>query len=98
MQNKSKRDFILIPLYFFINLGRMLANWGMEFLASFADAAKAALEAAIKIIILVFTYLILAMVLLGLIIAVGMIFVFSFPILALLGGTCYFSGLGFGII
>ncbi|MBD3227635.1 MAG: hypothetical protein GF329_05550 [Candidatus Lokiarchaeota archaeon] len=51
----------IATMYFFINLGRMLANWGMEFLTSFAEGAKAALEAAIKIIILVLAYLILAL-------------------------------------
>ncbi|MBD3230491.1 MAG: hypothetical protein GF329_20090 [Candidatus Lokiarchaeota archaeon] len=54
----------IATLYFFINLGRLLANWGMDLLASFAEGAKAALEAAIKIIILVFVILMLGILIL----------------------------------
>ena len=44
---------ILATVYLFTKLWEFLANWGLKLLASFTEAAKQALENAIKIIILV---------------------------------------------
>jgi hypothetical protein len=52
---------IIATILLFIALVDFLANWGMKLLAAFTEAALQVLEAAIKIIILVLAYLLLAL-------------------------------------
>ncbi|MHA1252372.1 MAG: hypothetical protein ACTSRP_20480, partial [Candidatus Helarchaeota archaeon] len=51
---------VLATIYLFVKLWEFLAKWGLKLLASFAEAAKQALENAVKIIILTLAYIILA--------------------------------------
>ncbi|MHA1232799.1 MAG: hypothetical protein ACTSPQ_19400, partial [Candidatus Helarchaeota archaeon] len=51
---------VLATIYLFVKLWEFLAKWGLKLLASFAEAAKQALENAIKIIILVLAYIAVA--------------------------------------
>ncbi|MHA1253650.1 MAG: hypothetical protein ACTSRP_27030, partial [Candidatus Helarchaeota archaeon] len=60
---------VLATIYLFVKLWEFLAKWGLKLLASFAKAAKQALENAIKIIILVLVCIIIALTLFSMVIA-----------------------------